>query len=116
MYNLFSEFFNGFDMYPEITTHKEQLKCPNCGRTYNDFRHTGKLGCSKCYDVFRPQLNITMRQIHQNPTHAGKIPSHSGEAIKKKRRYEELKQQLSQAVKNEDAKLQKEIREIENSN
>lgn len=119
MYDLFSDFFNGFDYFPESSMYKEQQVCPVCGRTYSDFRKTGKLGCGKCYDTFRNQLNVTMRQIHQNPVHAGKIPAHSNDAIKRKHRYEELKQELSQAVKNEDyekaAKLHKEIREMENN-
>ena len=59
-----------------------------------------------------------MKQIHTNSSHTGKIPSKSGEKLKKKRVYEELKLNLQKAVANEDyetaAKLHKKIREMEN--
>ena len=119
MYDLFSEFFNGFDYFPENVVYKSETKCPVCGRTYSDFRKTGRLGCGKCYSIFRTMLSSTMRQIHQNPSHMGKIPSHSDSEIKLKRKYEMLKQQLSKAVENEDyeaaAKLHREIKEIESN-
>ena len=36
---------------PEFTTTQE-LKCDECGMTYNEFVNTGKFGCAKCYDIF----------------------------------------------------------------
>ena len=118
MYDLFSDFFNGFDFFSEPAMYNtKETKCPCCGRTYSDFRESGKLGCGKCYETFRAMLTPTMRQIHQNPTHMGKIPSNSRGEIKLKKRYEELKKQLSDAGKNEDyetaARLHKEIKDIE---
>lgn len=62
-------------------------------------------------------MSETLRQIHSSARHTGKIPSKSGEELKRKRRYEALRQELSEAVKNEDyetaARLHKQIREIE---
>ncbi|MCD8180838.1 MAG: UvrB/UvrC motif-containing protein [Firmicutes bacterium] len=118
MYDLFSDFFDGFDMFMQPVTVKEEKKCPVCGRTYSDFRRTGKLGCSECYKVFRSGVSETLRGIHPSIVHTGKIPSKSGEELKLKRKYESLKAELSAAVKNEDyetaARLHKQIREIEN--
>lgn len=118
MYDLFSDFFDGFDIFMQPTTFKEQKKCPVCGHTYSDFAGTGKIGCSECYNVFREPIVDTLAKIHPNTIHTGKIPSKSGEKLKLKRKYESLKAELSQAVKNEDyekaAKLHKEIRKMEN--
>lgn len=118
MYDLFSDFFDGFDMFFQPVTVKEEKKCPVCGNTYSDFRRTGKLGCGECYNTFRAPVTETLRQIQPSTQHTGKIPSKSGEELKLKRKYETLKQELSNAVKNEDyetaAKLHKQIREIEN--
>ena len=118
MYDLFSDFFDGFDMFMQPVTVKEEKKCPVCGHTYSDFRRTGKIGCSECYKVFRAPIAETLRQGQPSTVHTGKIPSKSGEELKLKRKYETLKQELSAAVKNEDyetaAKLHKQIREIEN--
>lgn len=118
MYDLFSDFFDGFDIFMQPVTAKEEKKCPVCGHTYSDFRHTGKIGCSECYKVFRAPISETLRQVQPSTIHKGKIPSKSGEELKLKRKYETLKQELAAAVKNEDyetaAKLHKQIREIEN--
>ena len=118
MYDLFSDFFDGFDIFMQPVTVKEEKKCPVCGHTYSDFRRTGKIGCSECYRVFRTPIAETLRQVQPSTVHTGKIPSKSGEELKLKRKYETLKQELSTAVKNEDyetaAKLHKQIREIEN--
>ena len=118
MYDLFSDFFDGFSFFPEAAIYKEETKCPVCGRTFGDFRTTGKLGCGKCYEVFAAPLSSTLRQLHGNPVHNGKIPSGiAGSELKAKRKLEELKTKLAAAVKAEDyetaAKLHKQIREIE---
>lgn len=118
MYDLFSDFFDGFDVFLQPVTAKEEKKCPVCGHTYSDFRRTGKIGCSECYNAFRAPITETLRNVQPSTLHKGKIPSKSGEELKLRRKYETLKQELSAAVKNEDyetaAKLHKQIREIEN--
>ncbi len=114
MYDLFSDFFDAFDMFAQPVTYKEEKKCPVCGRTYSQFAREGKFGCGECYKTFRAPVSEVLRQIHSTTRHTGKVPSKSGSAIKKQRRYEQLKAQLQEAVKSEDyeraAKLHKEIR------
>lgn len=121
MYDLFSDFeslFNAFDSFMQPSPYQEAKKCPVCGHTWNDFRHSGKFGCGECYKTFRSSAADTIRQIHATTLHKGKIPSKSGDKLKKKREYEALKSQLQEAVKNEDyetaAKLHKKIRTMEN--
>lgn len=118
MYDIFSEFedfFNSFDVFP---AYREVKSCPDCGRTYQSFQKTGKLGCPKCYDTFREPVKSTLRQIHQNAKHQGKIPAGSAQELKLKKQYEELKAALSLAVKEEDyekaAKLHKELKALGN--
>ncbi len=121
MYDLFSDFedfFNSFDSFMQPVTYQKAQKCPVCGHTWSDFQRTGRFGCGECYRTFRAPAEATLRQIHANAVHTGKIPSKSGEALRKQKRYDELKAQLQAAVKNEDyetaAKLHKQIRAIEN--
>lgn len=121
MYDLFSEFedfFNSFDVFMQPVSYKEEQKCPVCGRTWSDFRKSGRFGCGECYNTFRSSVEATLKQIHANSAHTGKIPSKSGKLLMKKRRYEELKLQLQEAVQSEDyetaAKLHKQIRAMEN--
>ena len=81
MYDLFSEIFNDLGFVSPIQ-HTE-LKCPLCGHTYSDFRKSGKLGCGECYNTFRAPLSVTLKQIHQNPVHKGKVPKTYDEKIRK---------------------------------
>jgi protein arginine kinase activator len=117
MYDLFSDFFDAFDMFAQPTYSKEK-KCPVCGRTYYEFTKTGKFGCGECYKTFRNSAASVLKQVHSTTKHTGKIPSKSGDALKKQRKYDNLKAQLQEAVKNENyelaAKLHKEIRAMEN--
>ena len=117
MYNIFSDFsdfFNSFDVTP---VYREVQKCPMCKRSYQDFRSTGRFGCAKCYETFKTPVSMTLKQIHQNTTHTGKIPSGSALELKKKREYENLKSQLQQAVASENyelaATLHKQLKSLE---
>ena len=115
MYDLFSEIFNDLGFVSPIQ-HTE-LKCPLCGHSYSDFRKSGKLGCGECYNTFRAPLSVTLKQIHHNPLHKGKVPKTYDEKIRKKRELENLKAELSTAVKAEDyeeaAKIHRKIKELE---
>ena len=115
--DLFNEIWNDFGVFSTPAITKEEKRCPICGHTLSDFKRSGKLGCGECYNTFRPIMEETLRQIHSNSRHSGKIPSKSGAELKKKRQIEELKAKLQEAVKNEDyetaAKLHKQIREAE---
>ena len=113
MFDLFSDFFDNFDVYP---VYKEEKACPHCGMTYSVLQKTGRMGCVKCYDTFREPIEATIRQIHQNTSHVGKIPSRSAGEIKQKRRYEELKREIAIAVSQEDyekaARLHRELKDL----
>ncbi|MDY3030321.1 MAG: UvrB/UvrC motif-containing protein [Clostridia bacterium] len=115
--DLFNDIWNDFGVFGAPTIAKEEKRCPVCGRTFSEFRRTGRLGCGECYRTFRPAMRETLRQIHSNSRHNGKIPSKSGEELKKKRQLEDLKEKLRDAVKHEDyetaAALHKQIREME---
>jgi protein arginine kinase activator len=118
MYDLFSDFFNMMDPFVQTNKAAQSAKiCPGCGHTWNDFRRTGRFGCAECYKTFRNEAASTIRQIHSTTKHTGKVPSKAGEGLKRRREYDSLKQQLQQAVRDEDyetaAKLHKQIREME---
>ena len=95
-----------------------ELKCENCGMTYDDFRKFGRLGCSHCYDAFKQHLSTLLKKIHGSNQHLGKAPIRMPAAQKKKiGDLQELKVQLMQAIQLEDfekaAKLRDKIRELE---
>ncbi|MCL5065351.1 MAG: UvrB/UvrC motif-containing protein [Firmicutes bacterium] len=94
-----------------------QVVCPHCGYTYQRFAETGRLGCDRCYETFRPQLDPLVRRIQGAVTHHGKIPGRAGARLKVRQQVEHLRDQLHQAVDaeafEEAAKLRDEIRRLE---
>ena len=117
MFDLFSDFFDNFDLYP---VYREEKTCPQCKMTYSELQKTGKMGCEKCYETFRIPIEETIKQIHGSVAHNGKIPSRCAGELKKKKKYEELKRGIAQAVAAEDyekaAKLHKELKEMGGDN
>ena len=119
--DLFSELFGMFDdfdnMFTVNTMPKETKKCPVCGYGWVDFNRTGRFGCSECYKTFKTDSERVLRQAHSASEHIGRIPSKSGAEVKAKRRLEELRRSLKDAVAREDyetaAQIHAEIKEIE---
>jgi protein arginine kinase activator len=93
--------------------------CPLCGMTYVDFKASGRLGCSDCYETFRVPLVPLLRRIHRSDRHAGKNPGESGEKHRKAREMRALKERLDRCVRREEfeeaARLRDEIRKLEES-
>lgn len=120
MKDLFSEIFDMFDNLEMLGVQpvvRDNRKCPVCGHTWSDFSRSRKFGCGECYKTFRESAAQVLRQAHSSAQHMGKISSKSGAEVKAKRRLEELKRQLKEAVSKEDyetaAKLHAEIKTIE---
>ena len=94
-----------------------QAVCPNCGMSYRDFMHTGKIGCSVCYSTFGKRLEPLLRRIHGSSIHNGKIPQRSGGELNARHELIVLRQKLNVHVANEEyekaAQLRDQIRELE---
>lgn len=95
----------------------DALVCPNCGMRYEDFQHTGKIGCSVCYQTFRRELFPLLRRIHGASAHRGKIPHRSGSALERKQHIARLREELKRTIEQEEyeraAELRDEIRALE---
>ena len=90
---------------------RHELVCPNCGMSYQDFRETGKIGCSVCYDTFRQQLEPLLRRVHGSSAHSGKIPHRSGGALEMRHEAEVLRRKLQEAVRQEEYEKAAEYRD-----
>lgn len=114
MENLFSAMLNNAF---NATTYLPSKGCTKCGMTYDEFRNTGKFGCSECIDTFKTKLMPVVKNIQGYDAHTGKIPKRAGGSYKIKKDIERLKVQLKSAIVNEEyeeaAKLRDKIREIE---
>jgi protein arginine kinase activator len=115
----FQDILEGFfeamgGMSPHVV---EKEHCPVCNMTFDDFRRTGRFGCSNCYKTFNRDAVPIVKRIHGNIKHTGKVPGRTGGVIKIKRNIENLKEQLKTAINNEEyekaAALRDEIRNLE---
>lgn len=97
----------------------KKMQCPQCGTTYDDFRKLGRLGCSECYNAFKPHLAALLKKIHGAKQHSGKKMIGAPTVMHEKKgiNVQELKDLLQQAIEREDfekaAQLRDQIREEE---
>ncbi len=91
--------------------------CPKCGMRFSDFLHDGKIGCGECYKTFSSSLMPAIKRIHGSGGHCGKIPEGKSKEIGRKRKIEELRLKLKQAIETQEyemaAKYRDEIRALE---
>lgn len=92
-------------------------RCPVCGFTQADFKKTGRLGCSACYDTFAAGLADLLKGMHKGTRHTGKAPARLTRRFVMEDRVKSLDAELKRAVKAENyedaARLRDEIRKIE---
>lgn len=92
--------------------------CTFCGLRLDDFKKTGRLGCSHCYVTFDAHLRGLLRRLHGGTQHVGKVylPPDPTQA-QRQQRLSGLRRKLDKAVESEDferaAQLRDEIRELE---
>jgi protein arginine kinase activator len=74
-----SDFFGGFfeDMvsneFAPLLNEVKQLKCNNCGFTFEDIVNTGKFGCGNCYETFESKIAPLMKEIQGSTKHEGRL-------------------------------------------
>ena len=123
------DFLEDSDEFFPSYINSKQLKCPECGMTYDEFTHLGKFGCSKCVETFEDKLDTILQNVQGTCRHNGKKYKLLGQAIpedmiskgkeenEKKEKIEKLKEDLKQAVEEERyedaAKIRDEIKEKE---
>ncbi len=49
--------------------------CPGCHLTSAEFKLRGRLGCPRCYEVFRTALVPLLERVHDASSHCGRFPS-----------------------------------------
>jgi protein arginine kinase activator len=87
--------------------------CAFCGLTLEDFKKTGRLGCSHCYVSFETHLSGLLRRLHGGTQHVGKVylpPDPSSSA--QQERLAGLRRKLDRAVQSEDFERAAQIRDM----
>lgn len=92
--------------------------CGFCGLRLEDFKKSGRMGCSHCYVAFESHLRGLMRRLHGGTQHVGKLylpPDPT--AAERRERLAALKRRLERAVGLEDferaAQIRDQIRTLE---
>ena len=78
------------------------LKCPACGFTQADFKKSGRLGCSECYNVFSEGLASMLKTMHKGTTHKGKVPQARRKVQDTVTKLAQLERDLQAAIQKED--------------
>lgn len=93
------------------TGEKRDLKCANCGLTFSEFGHIGRLGCSRCYESFRVELNDLLRRIHGSAEHRGHVAETPSEDLQPLREEKRLRDELKKAIEAENFEMAAELRD-----
>ena len=95
----------------------KEIVCSNCGLTYNEFKKTGRLGCSDCYKEFKVVLEPRIKSLQAGVKHIGKIPNMKGQELIRRRKLKDLKEEMQKLIVAEDyeraATVRDEIRVLE---
>jgi protein arginine kinase activator len=93
-------------------------ECEYCGLSLDDFKKTGRLGCSHCYVTFDTHLRGLFRRLHGGTQHVGKVylPPDPTQA-ERTEQLTRLRRKLDVAVAKEDferaAQIRDRIRDLE---
>lgn len=87
------------------------VTCKNCGTSYREFKKTGLVGCSECYNNFSNILQPIIKRVQANLEHTGKIPDRTGKNIIERRNLLKLKEDLQKAIALEEYEKAAEIRD-----
>ena len=107
----------GLGAAEEIKVESPGAQCPVCGFTQADFKKTGRLGCSACWETFEAGLASLLKAMHKGDHHVGKVPAKAMHTLALSGKVQELSEQLEKAVREEKyedaAQIRDEIRELE---
>ncbi len=107
----------GLGAAQEIERGGAMQKCPVCGFSQADFKKTGRLGCSHCYETFAEGLQSLIKGMHKGPVHLGKKPSRLAKSLEREAQLKTLQRDLRRAVSEENyesaAQLRDQIKQFE---
>jgi len=96
----------------------ENVVCPKCGLSFQEFQVKGQLGCPHDYEVFKAQLMPLIERAHEGATkHIGKRPG-GGPVQESTSGLIKLRRELQDAIQQENyelaARVRDQIKNIEN--
>lgn len=110
--SFFGEFMEDFATpeFMPLLQEIKQLKCDECGYTFDDIVNTGKFGCGNCYTVFEDRVDPILKRIQGNNRHVGRLGNIVDSKIKNKIAKNE-KQEVELKEKDKVTKLQEDLKQ-----
>lgn len=107
----------GLGSAEEMKAELPGVRCPVCGFSQADFKKTGRLGCSACWEAFEAGLASLLKAMHKSDRHIGKVPGKAAHTIAISEKIQEYTRDLEKAVSaekyEEAAQIRDQIRELE---
>ncbi|SDZ22158.1 UvrB/UvrC motif-containing protein [Tindallia californiensis] len=101
VHNLLSNYFDQVDTNKKDGQASNQSKCLQCGQIYGEYKESGRLGCSQCYQAFRRMLIPLIKRIHGGSQHTGKVPVKLERMHRLRRHINTLQNKLKKAIEDE---------------
>lgn len=92
----------------EIAGAGSSLKCPMCGKTFDEIIASGTVGCAECYATFYEKLLPSLRKIHGRAAHVGKSPVKTNDVAAL---LDELNEKMRTAVSEQNFELAAQLRD-----
>lgn len=112
----FSSFLGNF-LGNGLPPRTSATRCKGCGAAFADIAKSGKVGCAECYETFFDDLLPSIRRIHGNTRHTGKLAGSAGKELRVVNELEQARQELRTAIEKQEfekaAKLRDKIKELE---
>lgn len=112
-----SDLLVGLGSAEQIKEEWTGASCSVCGFTQADFKKTGRLGCSACWETFEHGLSSLLKAMHKGDHHVGKVPVKAVSTQVVSEKIQELTEQLEKAVGGENyeeaAQIRDQIRELQ---
>ena len=90
----------------------ENIVCPKCGLSFQEFQVKGQLGCPHDYEVFKNQLMPLIERAHEGGTrHEGKRPGGGTNTRTLQTGLLKLRRELKDAIQEENYELAARVRD-----
>jgi len=95
-------FFNdneSFDLFSSLNSgSKENRRCQYCNISLSAIKKLGRVGCPRCYEEFKEELNPLIKLIQTGIEHKGKIPLNCNKRLKIEKKIKDLKFMLEEQI------------------
>lgn len=87
---------------PEKPAEPKSLVCDECDTSLQNLQKQGRLGCPRCYGVFRPNVLELLESMHSATQHVGSVPARFQAETGSEQQQIALREALADAVARED--------------